>query len=65
VAVQLGPVFPASAAALATAADAFDAVRYGRRAARPESARDVIALDSTLAATRPVLPDATTTAGAR
>ena len=65
VAVELGPAFPASAAALATAADAFDAVRYGRRAARPESARDVIALDSTLAATRPVLPDPTTTAGAR
>ncbi len=65
VAVELGPVFPASAAALATAADAFDAVRYGRRAARPESARDVIALDASLARTRPLLTDPTTTAGAR
>ena len=65
VAVELGPVFPASAAALATAADAFDAVRYGRRAARPESARDVIALDAALARTRPLLPDPASTAGAR
>ena len=65
VAVELAPVFPASAAALATAADAFDAVRYGRRAARPESARDVIALDAALASTRPVLPDPASTAGAR
>ena len=65
VAVELGPVFPASAAALATAADAFDAVRYGRRAARPESARDAIALDVALARTRPLLPDPASTAGAR
>ena len=65
VAVQLGPVFPASAPALATAADAFDAVRYGRRAARTEAAREVIALDAALATTRPVLPDPATTAGAR
>ena len=65
VAVALGPVFPASAASLATAADAFDAVRYGRRAARPESARDVIALDAALSRTRPVLPDPATTAGPR
>ena len=49
-AVALGPVFPASASSLAVAADTFDAVRYGRRAARPESARDVIALDADLAA---------------
>ena len=56
VAVELGPVFPASATTLAAAADAFDAVRYGRRAARPEAARDVIALDAALARTRPVLP---------
>ncbi len=65
VAVELGPVFPASATALATAADAFDAVRYGRRAARPEAARDVIALDTALARTRPVLPHPAGTAGAR
>ena len=65
VAVALGPVFPASALSLAVAADAFDAVRYGRRAARPESARDVIALDAELARTRPLLPDPATAAGPR
>jgi hypothetical protein len=65
VAVALGPVFPASAAPLAVAADTFDAVRYGRLGARPESARDVIALDAELARTRPVLPDPATTAGVR
>ena len=60
VAVALVPVFPASAASLATAADVFDAVRYGRRAARVESARDRLALDAALATTRPVLPDPAT-----
>ena len=65
VAVALGPVFPASGSALATAADTFDAVRYGRRAARPESARDLIALDAALARTRPLLPDPATAAGPR
>ncbi len=60
VAVALGPVFPASASSLATAADVFDAVRYGRRAARLESARDLVALDAALATTRPVLPDPAT-----
>ena len=65
VAVALGPVFPASAPTLAVAADTFDAVRYGRRAARPESARDVIALDAELARTRPLLPDPATAAGPR
>jgi hypothetical protein len=65
VAVALGPVFPASASSLAIAADTFDAVRYGRRAASPESARDVIALDADLARTRPVLPDPATAAGPR
>jgi len=65
VAVALGPVFPASASSLAVAADTFDAVRYGRRTATPESARDVIALDADLARTRPLLPDPATTAGPR
>ena len=65
VAVALGPVFPASAASLAVAADTFDAVRYGRRPAGPQSARDVIALDAELARTRPLLPDPATTAGPR
>jgi len=65
VAVALGPVFPASAPSLARAADAFDAVRYGRRAATVESARAVIDLDATLSTTRPVLPDPATAAGPR
>ena len=65
VAVALGPVFPASAPSLAVAADTFDAVRYGRRAAHPESARDVVALDAELARTRPLLPDPATAAGPR
>ena len=47
---RAGAGVPGIRRALATAADAFDAVRYGRRAARPESARDVIALDAALAA---------------
>ncbi len=65
VAVALGPVFPASASSLGVAADVFDAVRYGRRTARVESARDLVALDATLAGSRPVLPDPATTAGLR
>ena len=65
VAVALAPVFPASASSLAVAADTFDAVRYGRRTARPESARDLIALDADLARTRPLLPDPATAAGPR
>ena len=65
VSVALGPVFPASAARLASAADTFDAVLYGRRTAAPEAAQEVAALDATLAATRPVLPDLATTPGAR
>ena len=63
VAVSLGPVFPASAGPLASAADAFDAVRYGRRPGSPETARDILALDATLAVTRPVLPEPTTAWG--
>jgi hypothetical protein len=65
VAVALGPVFPASASSLALAADTFDAVRYGRRAAGLQSARDVVALDAELARTRPLLPDPATAAAPR
>ena len=57
VAVALVPVFPASAGALASAADAFDAVRYGRRPASPETARAVVELEGVVARTRPVLPE--------
>jgi Domain of unknown function (DUF4129) len=58
VAVALAPVFPTNAARLASAADTFDAVRYGRRAAAEDAARAVVALDKDLAATRPLLPEA-------
>lgn len=57
VSVQLGPVFPAEVGRLAAAADAFDAVRYGRRPADADAARSVVALDEALVATRPVLPE--------
>ena len=57
VAVALGPVFPASASSLGSAADAFDAVRYGRRPAGLDTARSVVALEGDLARTRPVLPE--------
>lgn len=57
VAVALTPVFPTGASALAAAADAFDAVRYGERRARPGSASQILTLDADLVRTRPVLPD--------
>lgn len=57
VSVALGPVFPAYAGGLASAADAFDAVRYGRRPAPTEAARAVVALDTDVAQARPVLPE--------
>ena len=57
VAVALGPVFPASAGLLASAADAFDAVRYGHRPAELDTARAVVALEDALARSRPVLAD--------
>ncbi len=65
VAVALAPVFPTDAARLASAADTFDAVRYGRRAAGEDAARAVVALDKDLAATRPLLPEAGVPAGGR
>ena len=55
--VALGPVFPAYAGGLASAADVFDAVRYGRRPASTEAARAVVALDTDVAQARPVLPE--------
>ena len=65
VAVALAPVFPTDAARLAWAADTFDAVRYGRRAAAEDAARAVVALDMDLTATRPLLPEAGVTARGR
>ena len=63
VALALAPVFPHDAARLASAADTFDAVRYGRRAAGEDAARAVVTLDTDLAATRPLLPEAGVPAG--
>jgi hypothetical protein len=63
VSVALLPVFPPHAAGLASAADAFDAVRYGRRAASADTARAVVALDADLARARPVLPEPVAGAG--
>jgi hypothetical protein len=55
VALRLATPFPASAAELAWAADAFDAVVYGHReVGRPEAER-LLALDRSIAATRPVV----------
>jgi hypothetical protein len=65
VAVALAPVFPTDAARLASAADTFDAVRYGRRAAAEDAARAVVTLDKDLAATRPLLPEAGVPTGGR
>ena len=63
--MALAPVFPTDAARLASAADTFDAVRYGRRAAAEDAARAVVTLDKDLAATRPPLPEAGVPAGGR
>ena len=57
VAVDLGPVFPASADSLVSAADSFDAVRYGRRPAGLDAARSVVELEGVLSRTRPVLAE--------
>jgi hypothetical protein len=56
VALALADPFPTEATALLSAADAFDAVRYGRRPATAEQARDVIDLDDRLSRLRPLLP---------
>ncbi|MBT9257987.1 DUF4129 domain-containing protein [Phycicoccus sp. MAQZ13P-2] len=60
VAQLLASSFPGEHAALAGAADAFDAVRYGHRSATLEQARDVLDLDTRLAAARPERPAAPT-----
>ncbi|QKE85603.1 DUF4129 domain-containing protein [Arthrobacter sp. NEB 688] len=52
----LAVAFPLEHRALAEAADAFDAVRYGDRRATPEQARAVVDLDGRLAAARPERP---------
>ncbi len=57
VALQLGPVFPARSGRLASAADTFDAVRYGRLRASEPAARAVVDLDDELVTTRPILPE--------
>ncbi|NHI20418.1 DUF4129 domain-containing protein [Phycicoccus endophyticus] len=54
VAAALAERFPAESAALAAAADRFDAVRYGHRRASEEAAHAVLALDERLETARPV-----------
>lgn len=58
VALGLGPVFPAEGSALGRAADAFDAVRYGRHRADAEQARAVLELQARLSSARPALAEA-------
>ncbi len=53
VATQLGPVFPAHRADLERASRSFDDVFYGGLAAEESAARQVVATDSAVAATRP------------
>lgn len=53
VALAVAPRFPTEATALLAAADAFDAVRYGRRRATEDQARAVVALDDRMVAARP------------
>lgn len=55
VAVALAPAFPQHAAALAQAADRFDAVRYGGRPVPDARAREVLDLEEHLRRTRPAL----------
>lgn len=57
VSVALVPVLLPYAGQLASAADTFDAVRYGRRPASTGAARAVIALDDDLEQARPLLPE--------
>ena len=57
-ATGLGPVFTHEAVELLSAADAFDAVRYGDHRASPEQARQVVDLDSRLGSARPALSEA-------
>ncbi len=54
-AMELGAVFPGHGDALATAANSFDDVRYGHRAATEAGARAVADLDATLLRARPRL----------
>lgn len=58
IALALAPVFPAEAAALADAADGFDAVRYGGRRASESQARAVVDLEDRLQRTSPAPPTA-------
>ncbi|WP_131105345.1 DUF4129 domain-containing protein [Ornithinimicrobium sufpigmenti] len=56
-ATGLAPVFPDARDELLTAADAFDAVRYGDHRATAEQARQVVDLDARLDAARPALAE--------
>lgn len=56
-AVALRPVFPSYAAPLASAADLFDAVRYGKRSAEADQARWLLGLEEQVRRATPVLPE--------
>lgn len=63
ISLALGPTFPAHAGTLRSAADRFDAVRYGGEHATPGQADEMLALDRALAAARPTMPSARASAG--
>jgi hypothetical protein len=54
---QASGIFPAEAAELAAAADAFDGIRYAGRAGTREQADRVAGLDDRIATARPRLPE--------
>lgn len=56
VAGALAPVFPGQATRVGAASDAFDAVFYGHVTTTEQTAREVVATEAALRATRPVLP---------
>lgn len=57
IALTLSPVFATYATGLATAADTFDAVRYGKRGADRRDAQTILDLDAALLETTPALPE--------
>ncbi|NNM46465.1 DUF4129 domain-containing protein [Knoellia koreensis] len=60
VAVGIAPAFPDHGAAITSAANDFDDVRYGHRPASNEQAKAVVDLDTALRHARPVLTDDST-----
>ncbi|MFC8501862.1 DUF4129 domain-containing protein [Pedococcus sp. NPDC057267] len=54
IAARLGPVFPQHATGLRSAADLFDAVAYGEQPASRQEAEELLRLERSVSATRPV-----------